>query len=331
MRVESSVTSISWIPSEAIESALVALPFDVGIGRYDPPPPEVIEDFDELRRSEGFRFANLLNAWAEVDDGRIVDSGYGGEAHLSVTRMRLGPRELVFEPTQFPPIRRDPASDGTSVTFVQTAGGRPGVPAPRRVNRPPYVQVAGPTVWTTLSLTIHADGRSEGQLVGASPFPRHWIYDSSNKLVQKSGLIDFKTWYRQAFGQKTPWGDEDSPAFVTEVESALERELSRSIMSAGAKPEIGRLGQGQTLVEQGQPGRDMFLLLDGALAVEVDGNVVAELGPGVIVGERAALEGGRRTSTLRAVTPCKVATFNASQITPEAKAQLAEGHRREDD
>lgn len=330
MRVESSVTSISWIPSEAIQSVLVAMPFEVGIGRYDPPPPEVIEDFDELKRSEGFRFANLLNAYAEVDDGRIVDAGYIGEAHLSVTRMKLGPRELVFEPTQFPPIRRDPVIEGDSVTFVQTAGGRPGVPAPRRVSRPPYVQIAGPTVWTTLSLTIHADGRSRGALVGASPFPRHWIYDSSMKLVQKSGLIDFKTWYRKAFGQKTPWGDEDSPAFVTEVESSLERELSRSIMSAGAKPEIGRLKEGQTLVEQGAPGSDMFLLLDGALAVEVDGKVIAELGPGVIVGERAALEGGRRTSTLRAVTPCKIATFTASQLSPEAMERLAEGHRREE-
>jgi len=74
----------------------------------------------------------------------------------------------------------------------------------------------------------------------------------------------------------------------------------------------------------------MFLLLDGALAVEVDGKVIAELGPGVIVGERAALEGGRRTSTLRAVTPCKIATFNASQVSPEAMERLAEGHRREE-
>jgi hypothetical protein len=330
MRIESGVTSVSWIPSEAIQSTLVAMPFDVGIGRYDPPPPEVIEDFDELKQSEAFRFANLLNAYAEVEDGKVVDAGYSGEAHLSVTRMRLGPRELVFEPTAFLPIRKEPEIGDGSVRFVQTAGGRPGVPAPRRVNRPPFIQIAGPTVWTTLSLTIHADGRSEGELTGASPFPRHWIYDSTGKLVQKSGLIDFKDWYRNAFGQKTPWGDEDSPAFVTEVESSLERELSRSIMSAGAKPEIGRLKEGHVLVEQGAPGSDMFLLLDGALAVEVDGEVLAELGPGLIVGERAALEGGRRTSTLRAVTPCKIATFNSRQVSPETMARLAEGHRREE-
>lgn len=330
MRIESSVTSLSWIPSEAIQSVLVALPFDMGIGRYDMPPPEVIEDFDQLRASEAFRFANLLRAYAEIEDGKVVDAGYVGDAHLSVTRMKLGPREIVFEPTPLPPIRRDPEIGDGRVTFVQTAGGKAGVPAPRRVARKPFVQVSAPTAWTTLSLTIHADGRSEGQLTGASSFPRHWVYDSNGKLVQKSGLIDFKTWYREAFGQKTPWGDEDSPAFVTEVESSLERELSRSVMAAGTKPHVGRLKEGQVLVEQGAPGTDMFLLLDGALAVEVDGVVVGELGPGVVAGERAALEGGRRTATLRAVTPCKVATFAASHVSEEQKARLAEGHRREE-
>jgi hypothetical protein len=307
------------------------MPFDVGIGHYDPPPPEVIEDFEELKRSEAFRFANVLRAFVDVEDGKIIDSGYLGDGHLNVTRLQVGPREIVFEPTPFESIRKEPELSAGSVRFVQTAGGKAGVPAPRRVSRPPFVQVSAPTAWTTLALTINADGSSEGELTGASSFPRHWVYDSSMKLTQKSGLIDFKTWYREAFGQKTPWGDEDSPAFVTEVESALERELSRSVMSAGAKPHVGKLKEGQVLVEQGAPGVDMFLLLDGALSVEVDGEVIAELGPGVIAGERAALEGGRRTATLRAVTPCKVATFAPGQVSRDALHELAEGHRREED
>jgi hypothetical protein len=39
MRIESSVTAISWIPSEAIEG-LPKIPFDLGIGHYDEPPPD---------------------------------------------------------------------------------------------------------------------------------------------------------------------------------------------------------------------------------------------------------------------------------------------------
>jgi hypothetical protein len=51
-----------------------------------------------------------------------------------------------------------------------------------------------------------------------------------------------------------------------------------------------------------------YLLLDGILGVWVDGTQVAELGPGAVAGERALLEHGRRTATLRAVTSCVVAT-----------------------
>ncbi|HUH06542.1 MAG TPA: cyclic nucleotide-binding domain-containing protein, partial [Egibacteraceae bacterium] len=116
----------------------------------------------------------------------------------------------------------------------------------------------------------------------------------------------------------------------TEVESALERELSTTIMRGGAKPAKRALAAGDTLVEQGAEGEEMYLLLDGVLSVEVDGEAVAELGPGAIMGERAVLEGGRRTATLRATTPCRVAVASADQLDPEALSQLAEGHRRED-
>lgn len=42
MRVGSSVTSISWIPSEAI-AGVTRLPFDLGVGHYDEPPPDRID------------------------------------------------------------------------------------------------------------------------------------------------------------------------------------------------------------------------------------------------------------------------------------------------
>ncbi len=176
--------------------------------------------------------------------------------------------------------------------FSRTAGGRPGVPAPRRVKGRPFFQWRGPTVWTTLALTINADGTSDGVLAGASTFPRHWVYDERGALTAKSGLIDFEEWYRGAFGPHSPWGDEDSPALVAMTETALEREMSSSIMRGGKRPTMVKLAEGETLVEQGQPGTEIYLLLDGLLAVDVDGTIVAEVGPGAVVGERALLEGG---------------------------------------
>jgi len=73
----------------------------------------------------------------------------------------------------------------------------------------------------------------------------------------------------------------------------------------------------------------MYLLLDGVLSVEVDGAAVAQVGPGAVLGERALLEGGRRTATLRALTPCKVAAASGADLSPEALSELAAGHRRE--
>jgi hypothetical protein len=297
--------------------------------RYDEPLPDVLGDLDELREQDRFRFANDLRGWIEVDDGRIVGYGQEGQGHIGVSKVQLGRRELVFQAVPLPDKRPEPEVSETAVRFVQTAGGRTGIPAPRRVRRKPFIQFSAPLAWTTLALTIHADGRTEPEVVGASPFPRHWIFDGEGKLVQKSGLIDFDTWYREAFGANTPWGDEESPALVTEVETALERELSRTFMRGGGKPKIRKIAEDETLVTQGEPGEEMFVLLDGVLEVEVDGETIADVGPGAVLGERALLEGGTRTSTLRAVSPAKVAVVSGADIDRDKLAELSEEHRRE--
>ncbi len=47
-----------------------------------PPPPEKIDDLEALRDEDRFRFANILDAWVEVDEkGKIKDFGYSGGAH----------------------------------------------------------------------------------------------------------------------------------------------------------------------------------------------------------------------------------------------------------
>jgi hypothetical protein len=329
MRIESSVISISWIPSEAIKG-MTKLPFEMGVSHYDAPPPDVVTDLDALRAADAFRFANELRAWIEVDDGRIVGWGHAGGGQIGSTTLQVGPKAIAFPAVAFPDLQPEPEVSETAVRFVQTAGGRTGVPAPRRVRRPPFIQVVAPLAWSTLALTLRTDGTSEWEVLGASSFPRHWIYDQSGNLAAKTGMIDFKEWYRTAFGRHSPWGDEESPALVTVAETALERQLSSQIMQGGAKPKVKKLGASKTLVEQGDPGDALFLLLDGVLAVEVDGEKVAEVGPGAILGERAVLEGGTRTASLRAVTPVKVAVAPAEEIDRDALAEVSRGHRREE-
>ncbi len=82
VRVESSVTSVSWIPSEAVEG-VTRLPFEMGVGHYDTPPPDTLGDLEELRSAGAFRFANDLRGWIEVEDGRIIDRGHAGRGYIS--------------------------------------------------------------------------------------------------------------------------------------------------------------------------------------------------------------------------------------------------------
>ncbi len=328
MRHSSSVTTVSWIPSEAVTGAVLKMPFDTGMAQYDVPPPDTIVDLAAFVAGGGCRFANRLSASIDVEDGVVVGYEQSGGGHIGATTLRVAHRALTFAAVALPDRCSARRIGDTAVRFEQTAGGRTGVPAPRRVSHPPYVQMSAPLAWTTLALTLHADGSTEWELVGASPFPRHWIYDPAGRLHSKSSTIDYRTWSTRAFGRHTPWGDQDSAALVNEVESALERQLSTQIMSGDV--DIRRIPAGQTLTEQGAPARELYLLLDGLLRVEVDGAPVADIGPGAILGERAALEDGRRTATLRAISRCTVAATDPRAVDGDLLMQVAGGHHQED-
>jgi len=330
MRYESSVTSVSWIPSEAVTGSM-RVAFDSGIGHYDDPPPAEIADLAALQAADRFRYANVLRAWIEVEpNGRIADAGYLGSGLIGSTTLRLGALKYRFQAAKLPDLQRPPEFGDGWVRFSQTTGGRTGAPMPRRVNGKPFVQWHAPMVWSTLALTLRADRRAEFEMTGASPFPRHWIYDDAGQLAAKSGLTNFKDWMAGSGTEHTPWGDEDSPALMTAVETALERALSVQLMHGARKPRIATLKAGDTLVRQGETGSELFLVLDGVIRVDRDGAQLAEYGPGALLGERGHLEAGVRTSTLVAATACRIAAVQASQFDPSALAELAVGHRREE-
>jgi hypothetical protein len=331
MRHEAQVTSLSWIPSEAI-GGMMRAPFDAGFTHYDEPPPDVLGDIDALRRADRFRFANVLRAWVETADGRIVGHGYSGGALMGSTTVNVRGITHTFEAVGLPDIRRDPevVDGGAAVRFVQTCGGRTNLPAPRRVRRKPFVQWQAPLVWSTLGLTIRADGSSTFDVLGASRFPRHWVYADDGRLAAKTGMTDFKDWYRRSFGRHSPWGDQDSPALVTAVETALERSLSARLMHGERAPAIRSVKAGQTVVREGDPSTDVYLLLDGVLRAERGGERLAEYGPGALLGERASLEGGWRTATLVAVTPCRIAVAPATALDADALQDVSLGHRHEE-
>jgi hypothetical protein len=335
MRVQASATSISWIPSESVGGTL-RVGFELGLTHFDEPPPDFVSGVQHvwnLCRADKFRFSNVVSGWADVEDGRIVGSGFAEESGLVMgsTTLRVGKVGATFRAISLPAIQQEPQQGDGRVTFLQTVGGATGAPLPRPVPHPPFVRWQAPIVWTTLALHLNADGTSEVELVGASAFPRHWVYGTDGKLAFKSGLTDQHNWVSHSFGVRTPWGEKDREALVVAVESALERQLSTDIMRGGEAPEIRQLPEGSHLTSQGEKGTELYLVLDGVIDVDVDGKIVAQVGPGAVLGERALLEGGTRTSTLVASTAVRVAVASAEQVDVEHLRTLSGSHRREEE
>ena len=70
MRIEKSVTSITWIPSEAI-SGMPKVPFEMGVAHYDDPPPDKLEDSRRFaRRTPSARRTSCAHGSSSKTDGR---------------------------------------------------------------------------------------------------------------------------------------------------------------------------------------------------------------------------------------------------------------------
>jgi len=83
---------------------------------------------------------------------------------------------------------------------------------------------------------------------------------------------------------------------------------------AGLADEV-RLRAGTILTAQGEPGNECFVLLDGGADVTIDDHLVAELGPGEIVGEMALLESEPRTATVVTTTNTRVLVMTRPTFT----------------
>jgi CRP/FNR family transcriptional regulator, cyclic AMP receptor protein len=77
----------------------------------------------------------------------------------------------------------------------------------------------------------------------------------------------------------------------------------RHLQQVAADTDEVRFRPGERIVEQGNPGETLFVVLEGQAKVVRDGKVRTRLVPGDFFGEISVLDGGPRTATVVAETP----------------------------
>jgi len=90
------------------------------------------------------------------------------------------------------------------------------------------------------------------------------------------------------------------------------------------------LAAGHVLMEEGKPGREAFVIVEGEAEVALQGSVVTRLGPGELIGEMALLDHSPRSATVTAATPMRVLVldpvgFRSILRTPSVATGMATG------
>jgi CRP/FNR family cyclic AMP-dependent transcriptional regulator len=71
---------------------------------------------------------------------------------------------------------------------------------------------------------------------------------------------------------------------------------------------------GSTVFTEGEHAEKMYVVLEGEIALNVKGRVVATLGPGEVFGEMALIDSAPRVATATAMTDAKVVPVNEKRF-----------------
>ena len=71
---------------------------------------------------------------------------------------------------------------------------------------------------------------------------------------------------------------------------------------------------GVPLFNEGEPGKSMYVLMEGSMAVVVAGQVIEVAAPGALLGEMALVDSSLRSATAIARTNCRLLPINTAQF-----------------
>lgn len=89
---------------------------------------------------------------------------------------------------------------------------------------------------------------------------------------------------------------------------------------------------GAVLMEQGDVGREAFIVVSGQASVSVNGNQVATVGERSLIGEMALIDRRPRSATVTALTDMELLCFDAEKFNtlleelPEERARMLAEH-----
>ena len=111
--------------------------------------------------------------------------------------------------------------------------------------------------------------------------------------------------------------------FRRKSNDAAERLASIELFEGFTPEELARVGElvddvdaevGALLTEQGKPGQEAYVIVEGSAAVEIGGRRVTTLGPGELVGEMALIDNRPRSATVKATTPMKLLALDVKSF-----------------
>ena len=111
--------------------------------------------------------------------------------------------------------------------------------------------------------------------------------------------------------------------FRKKIDDGAERLAKVELFEGFSKAELARVAElveeieaeaGAMLVEQGKPGTEAYIVLEGEAVFEVGGERKGTIGPGEPIGEMALIDNRPRVGTVRAVKPMKLLVLDATQF-----------------